>query len=252
MRRQLLLSGLLAGLVPAVAMATPFTTTSPLGGTIPAAATPVGGLVLDLQGTNGTRVFAQAAASTLFVGTQNVTNLAIGSLVGFTPAITGALGGGLSGAALRVTLDDGDSAVGEFNFNESTIQVDGVDFGNVSLAAVEETNSTGTTALSTGTGFRDGTLDTGWFALLDPAALNMLFTALLDESVTFTWTDSELDGNFLDFTQGVDGGLINIGTGPIITPPPGGGTNVSTPASFALLGAGLVALGLVRRRRIAA
>jgi hypothetical protein len=38
--------------------ATTFTETSPFGGTVPTGITPVGGLVLELQGVSGNRVFA--------------------------------------------------------------------------------------------------------------------------------------------------------------------------------------------------
>ncbi len=47
------------------ANASPFTITSP-NGALPGGVTQVGGLVLDLKGTNGNRVVAQVAASSLF------------------------------------------------------------------------------------------------------------------------------------------------------------------------------------------
>jgi hypothetical protein len=247
MKHSLLALAALAAFSPVVANATPFTETSPLGGAVPTGVTPVGGLVLDLEGLNGTRVFAQAAASSLFVGTQGVTNQTIGSISGFNATILSALGGGLSRAALRVTLDDGDSAAGEFNFNESTILVDGVSFGNVSSVDVQRTNSLGTMAISTGVGFRNSLLDTGWFTLLGASELSALFLGLGDGTATFVWTDSQLDGNFLDFTQGVDGGLINVGTGPVVSPP--AGTPVPEPGTLMTLGAGLAGLAALKRRR---
>jgi hypothetical protein len=148
------------------------------------------------------------------------------------------LGAGLTGAALRVTLWDGDSAKGQFNFNESTILVNGVNFGNVSSVAVQQTNSLGTSVISSGVGFRNELLDTGWFSLTDSTALATLFSSLSTGTATFEWTDSQIDRNILDFTQGVDGGLINSGSGPTVNPPTG---QVALPGTLALVGVGLLA-----------
>jgi PEP-CTERM motif len=228
----------------AAAAATPLTETSPLGVQIASGVSKVGGIVIDLQGSNGAHVFAQAAASSLFNGTQTVTNLTIGSITGFTPTVVTALGGGLSGAAIRITLEDGDSESGGFNFNESTVEVDGISFGGVSTVNVERTNALGTTTISSGVGFRNNVLDTGWLTL-SSGNLGALYSALADGGLTFVWTDSGLDSNVLDFTQGVDASLINVGTGPVVTPPTGG--TVPVPGSLALLGLGL--FGLCRMSR---
>src|SRR4051812_14081315 len=50
-----------------------FTTTSPTGGgqALPSGVTEVGGIVLDLVGTNGVRVVSQLPASSLYVGFSN-------------------------------------------------------------------------------------------------------------------------------------------------------------------------------------
>jgi hypothetical protein len=223
-----------------LATATPFTETSPLGGV-----TAVGGIVIDLQGLNGAHVFAQISAATMYVGTQGVTNQTIGSIAGFNSTIYAALGGGLSGAAIRVTLFDGDSESGGFNFGESTITVDGVSFGDISTTAVQATNSTGTSASSTGVGFRNNTLDTGWLTMTS-GNLGALYSELADGSLSFVWTDSQLDGNFLDFTQGVAGSLINVGTGPVVTPPTG---SVPLPGSVALLSLGLLGFAGFKRKK---
>src|SRR6476646_6482132 len=111
---------------------TAFTTTSPTsGGAVPAGVTEIGGLVLDLIGTNGVRVVSELPASQLFVGYSNTGTptgfqgnpVTIGIQTGFTPAVLSALGGGIAEAAVRVTLFDGDTASGNFDFNDNTLRL---------------------------------------------------------------------------------------------------------------------------------
>jgi len=234
-----------------IATATPFTTTSPTGGALPAGVTEVGGIVLDLTGASGARVVSQLAASTLFSG-FNAANTLIGTHGGFNVSVTGALGGGLLGASVRITLFDGDTAPGDFDFNDLTLKLNGVNFGNFSSVTTQNTNNTGTAAGpgGLGTGFRDGILDTGFFSSVNPTDLGNLFnTITATEEVDFGVVDADGGGdNNLDFTLGVDGGLINVGQGPIVTPPPTGGS-APEPSALALLGLGMAAFSAIRRRR---
>ncbi|WP_309744278.1 hypothetical protein [Chamaesiphon sp. OTE_20_metabat_361] len=73
-------------------------------GSLPSGVSEVGGIVLDLTGTNGTRVVTQAAASGLFQGLPANTPIVIGTQSGFTPTVISALGGGLSQASVRISL----------------------------------------------------------------------------------------------------------------------------------------------------
>lgn len=234
-------------------LATPATETSP-GGPLPSGVTKVGGIVVDLKGTNGTRVVSQLAASQLYKGFADFNEnpkpgnalgnpLLIGTQTGFNSTVLGALGGGLSSASIRVTLFDGDSAAGDFDFNDNTFFVNGVSFGNWSSVATTRTNDTGTVQISSGTGFGNSILSTGFFTLSDAGSLSNLFASLGGGSLAFTLFDVDPNDNFYDFTLGVDGSLIDIGQGPIVTP------GIPEPATWAMMVLGFGAIGTAIRRR---
>lgn len=255
MKKLLLAAVAVGSLIAGAASATPFTRNSPTGGGLPGGVTEVGGIVLDLKGLSGTRVVTQLAASSLYVGFANSGTpvgqqgnpLTIGTQTGFNASVLAALGGGLSSASVRITLFDGDSAPGDFDDgNANTLLLDGVDFGFWSAPTTQQTNNTGTMLLSTTTGFGDDILSTGFFTNSNAASLASLFTNLADGSVAFLLRDDRNPfDNFYDFTQGVDGGLINVGTGPIVTPPSG----VPEPATWAMMIVGFGLVGAAARRR---
>jgi len=249
-----------AGLCAGTAIATPATRTSPTGGALPSGVTEIGGIVLDLKGANGTRIVAQLAASSLYRGFADAPEngppagsaagnpLLIGTQTGFTAATIDALGGGLQSASVRFTLYDGDSAPGDFDSGlDNTLTVNGVDFGLWSAVSTQETSSDGLTAFSSTTGFGDNILSTGFFTSTDAIGLASLFSSLSGGSVAYGLVDLDPFDNFYDFTQGLDGGLIDVGTGPIVTP------DVPEPASWAMMLVGFGAIGgaLRARRKVA-
>ena len=93
--------------------------------------------------------------------------------------------------------------------------------------------------------------DTGFFYSNNPAVLAPLFASLSGGSlqIVFELDDIDPGDNFFDFKQGVDGGLVNVGTPPIVTPPTGA---IPEPATvFVWTGLGLIAgcIGLRQRKR---
>jgi hypothetical protein len=238
--------------VSAPAQASTFTRTSPTSaGLLPGAVSEIGGVVLDLVGTNGSRVVTQTAASTLFEGFAPGNPLVFGTQTGFDSAIVNSLGGGLSQVAVRITLDDGDSASGDFDFNENTLLLNGIAFGNFSSVNAVNTDSNGNeTALGfSGGGFRNGRLDTGFFFSNDSSALASLFTSLSSGSVAFAVDDLSPGDNFYNFKQGLDASLVNSGTGPITGGGNGAGATTDVPEPFTVIGSIIGGTAAFRMRK---
>ena len=225
------------------AFATPLTENSPTGGALPPGVSVVGGIVADLTGLNGVRVVSQLAAAGLFQGSPSAANqfVLIGTQTGFNASL---FGGGLSSASFRVSLFDGDTAAGDFDVNDNSFVVDGINLGNSSLVATHVTSDTGTFVAST-FGFPDDQLATGWFTV-GAGNLGSLFGQLGDGSLTFRWFDNDPGDQFYDFSAGISSSLINVGSGPTVTPP--GGT-VPLPGTLALMGLGLFGFALRKRQQ---
>lgn len=208
---------------------------SPAGGALPSGVTIIGGIVLDLVGTNGQRVVAQLAASDLYEGTVTTREQLIGTQTGLTPTFINTLGGGLSKVAVRVTLFDGDNAPSDFDFNQNRLLLNGFDIGNWSDVETVTTDGLGNPVSSPrpNFGFANEELDTGWFFTQDPAFLANFYNSLVSgQSVDYTFVDNTVAENFLNFKQGLDGSLIGGGGGggPIIDPGgPGGGGGGTDP-----------------------
>lgn len=249
MKLKLAGAALTAALLSTGASATLLTTTSLTSkGAVPSGVTEIGGIVVDLVGSNGTRVVSQLSASSLYQGYFGVNPGPIGSQSGFDSSVYGALGGGISEASIRLTVYDGDTSAGNFDYNRNNLLVNGYNFGNFSSVLTDMTNNTGTVSSGTVYGFSDSRLNTGWFYSNDNSLLSNLFNSLIaTETLSFGLQDNYRPGdNYFDFKQGLDGSLINVGSGPVIQPPV---TSVSEPSSLALIGLAIAGLGVRLRKK---
>jgi len=192
----------------------------------------VGGLVLDLIGTNGQRVVAQlGAGANLYQGVAGPaeTEIVIGTQAGLTPAVLAALGGGISKAAIRVTLFDGDTSqpgvppVSNVNqdFNENTLLLNDLSFGSWSPIETATTDSIGNVipSATSNIGFFNEELDTGWFFTEDPALLTSFYNSLVSTGqVVYKLRDTDPGDNFRDFREGLDSSAISGGPNGDIVP----------------------------------
>ena len=238
------------------ATASTFTKTSPTSqGLVPTGISEVGGVVLDLVGSNGARVVSQLSASDLFEGWSSSTpNTLIGTQTGFTASLLSALGGSLQEVGVRFSLYDGDTAAGNFDFNDNSLLVNGVNFGNWSAVNAQNTDSLGNATalgLSNG-GFRNNTLDTGWFYLTDAAKLASFFSSLSSGQVIYELNDVDPGDQYLNFKQGIATSLTNVSLAPTVTIPTTTTSSIPEPSTaFGLLALSFfgVRMGIKRQQK---
>jgi uncharacterized repeat protein (TIGR01451 family) len=200
------------------AFATTFTTTVPgTAITIPSTYPQAGGVVIVLEGVNGNVYYQFVNPSTMFQGYQNAGAPAAwnGNPFQIGPTMTlncgpvvscsSYLGGGLTRMSVRFTAYDGDNQVGQFDYNNLNMRFNGSNFGasngNWSVVATQNTDITGTTLISSNTGYGNNTLDTGWFQSSDQTILNSILTS---GTITATVFDSDPNDNYWDFKRGND------------------------------------------------
>jgi len=178
----------------AAAFATPFTETVPNGnGPIPATYPPVGGTMFVLIGINGNIYYQFVNPSTQFQGFAGTgTPTAFQGIPTFQLGPTQALncgtvscstyfGGSIVEGYARLTVRDADACPGNFDYQDVTFLVNGIDVASLSDLApnsVQRTNLTGTTQVSaTENCFRNqgtGETSTSWFDLSAPLLADIL------------------------------------------------------------------------------
>ncbi|MEL6289143.1 MAG: hypothetical protein AAFQ35_10245 [Pseudomonadota bacterium] len=218
-----IVGGMIFGMVgvggPA-AQATPFTTTVPNGnGAIPSTYPEVGGTLFVLIGASGNIYYQFVNPSTQFQGFQNS-----GTPVAFrgnpfqlgptqalncgpTPCST-YFGGAIVEGYVRLTARDGDSCPGDFDQNDLTFRINGINvtsFTGLAANSVERTNFAGTTSSGFENCFRNqgaNETSTGWIDLTPvPGLLNNILTT---GSTTPTIFDDDPNDNFWFFRDGND------------------------------------------------
>ena len=122
-----------------------------------------------------------------------------------------------------------------------------VNFGDFSNVATQETDGKGTNPLSSGFGFGDNILNTGLFASKNAGTLSSLYATLASGMIQFKMDDLTPGDQCYDFTQGLDSSVINVGSGPVVTPPGGGTSPSPVPEPSTLADDGN---GAGRRRRV--
>jgi len=214
------------------------------GGTLPGGISVVGGSVADFIGLNGIRIVTQIAASSQYMGSASGNPLTFGTQTGFTPALLANLGGGISELSIRVTLYDGDTAAGNFDYMQNTLLVDGVSLEDFSMVPTTGHDAVGNPNGPASAGFGDNVLTTGFFYSNNSADLANIYSELQSTGrLTLGINDVDPGDNYYDFTQGINQSFIDVGTPPQVSSVP----EPSGPMGLTLL----VTSGAFLRRRIA-
>ena len=206
---------------------------SPAGGLLPTVNgnqfTPVGGVIVDIIGTNGARIVAELSASQCAAGSASGGNFVFGTLSGFDSSIVTALGGGISKMAVRITLVDGDNAnpnTDPYNLSVSTQTTTSIIGGTTTVTGKGSFKTTkivgGTTTTITTTTSTPGSGDFEWnsdILLLNGVAFGDSGGTIPDTVNSGDTTGNIVMGNWSDvITERTDGlgndVLVNVSNSP--------------------------------------
>lgn len=201
----------LVGLGGSPAQATPFTMTVPgTSITLPEDYPEAGGVAIVMEGVNGNLYYQFSDPAGAFVGFQNsgsparfrgnpfTINDPIPLDCGFSTCVE-YFGGGLARIHVRFSAYDGDTQPGGFDENDISLLMNGYNVGSWSGLTTQVTNTSGTQAVRSETGFGNNTFNTGWFSSANPA----LMEDILDSGQTTTQVlDDDPNDNYWDFRRG--------------------------------------------------
>lgn len=150
----------------------------------------------------------------------------------------------ITGLQITLTITDGDTGSGNFDYGQLTLALDDIDTGLLLNGFTDGQTITQTLSLAN----LGSTLAQALYAqLMDDGELEA--TILDTDNDTVAGSRDHTNGkNFVTLTSGHNAALTLIGTAPAITPL-SPNTTVPEPATLALAGLGLAGLGLSRRRR---
>ncbi|WP_418152373.1 hypothetical protein AB8615_10925 [Litorimonas sp. RW-G-Af-16] len=235
----------IAGMVSfaATAHATAFTTTVPDGnGQIPNTYPPVGGTVVVLIGTNGNIYYQFVNPSTQYEGFYNDSRNGTPAAFEGNPfqlgptqalncgptACVDYFGGGIAKMYVRLTVRDGDTCPGNFDFNRVEFRLNGRVISNFTGPLAERTNPAGTTSYGFENCFRDdrsagsvnGETSTAWFESEDQVVLDDILATGSTTPQIFSQprANGRPNGNYWYFRDGIDAtGTPEVAPGVRIT-----------------------------------
>lgn len=224
-------------------------TTSPSSaGALPIGTPVFGGAVIDIITADNTRLINYISRNDLFDGhvnssRQDFASQQIGSLF-FTVSMLDAISSGITELAIRLSLYDGDNAVGadviiedEFQANKNFLEVNGTEVGNFTDVKTVTSSRKGEEYFNDfeATGFANKKSATGWFysndaSILKPINDSLLVTSSLE--LDFVVRDAKSE-NWISFHERDASTKI---------------VNVSEPPVAAILA--LIICGLLARRQV--
>ena len=196
-----------------------FFRSTPDGRDIPSSASKVGGIVLQLVGTNGATLFTQTKATSLYKGFFDSSPGVVGSQSSLDLSN---LGGGLSRVSMRWTINDGDTAGNpsdtnsqEFDYDDITLGMNGVSLQSASGLTAYSHDDSGNNATVV-SGFPNNVTATGWVTTTDSTKLSTIYNSITQNSntATFHLFDSDVNDNYFDFTKGIDSSMSETESAP--------------------------------------